>query len=77
MNTITAVLASALALSGVGAPRLMAALLIAACAGGLAGCGEKLQRTAPESREAYNGPSGERPLHERTLLQGESSRMRD
>jgi len=42
----------------------------------LVGCGEKLQRPAPESTEAYNGPSGERPLHERTLLQGESGRMR-
>jgi len=41
----------------------------------LAGCGEKPQRPAPESREAYNGTSGERPLHERTLLQGESGRM--
>jgi hypothetical protein len=39
---------------------LLAALLITACAGGLAGC----------------GPSGERPLHERTLMQDESSRMR-
>jgi len=56
---------------------LMAALLIAACAGGLAGCGEKPQRPSPESREPYNGPSGERPLHERTLMQGESGRMRD
>jgi predicted small lipoprotein YifL len=43
----------------------------------LAGCGEKPQRPAPESREAYNAPSGERPLHERTLLQGESGRVRD
>ena len=55
---------------------LIAALLIAACAGGLAGCGEKPQRPAPESRDAYNGTSGERPLHERTLMQGEYDRMR-
>ena len=56
---------------------LIAALLIAACAGGLAGCGEKPQRSILESREAYNGTSGERPLHERTLMQDESSRMRN
>jgi hypothetical protein len=55
---------------------LTAALLIAACASGIAGCGEKPQRSAPESREAYNDPSGQRPLHERTLMQDESGRMR-
>jgi hypothetical protein len=56
---------------------LLAALLVAACASGIAGCGEKPQRSAPESREAYNDPSGQRPLHERTLMQDESSRMRN
>jgi len=55
---------------------LLAALLVAACASGIAGCGEKPPRPAPESREAYNGTSGERPLHERTLMQDESGRMR-
>ena len=53
------------------------AVLAIALALALAGCSEKPQRPAPESREAYNAPSGERPLHERTLMQGESGRMRD
>jgi len=55
---------------------LLAALPVAACASGIAGCGEKPQRSAPESREAYNDPSGQRPLHERTLMQDESGSMR-
>jgi hypothetical protein len=61
MNQITAVLAVALALSGLA----------------LAGCSEKGQRLAPEPWQAYNGQSADRPLRERTLQQGESGRMND
>jgi hypothetical protein len=58
MNPITAVLAIALALSGLA----------------LAGCSEKGQRLSPEPGQGYNGQGAERPLRERTLQQGASAR---
>lgn len=47
-------------------------LAVAALAPGLTGCGEKPPRASPERALHYNGTSGESPLRERTLKQGES-----
>jgi hypothetical protein len=57
LNSITAVLAIALALSGLS----------------LAGGSEKAQRLSPEPGQGYNAQGAERPLRERTLQQGESA----
>ena len=57
LNSTTAVLAVALALSGLA----------------LAGCSEKGPRLSPEPGQGYNAQGAERPLRERTLQQGESA----
>jgi RNA polymerase sigma-70 factor, ECF subfamily len=44
-------------------------------AASLAACSEKPPRPVPEGEQAYNGESGDSPLRERTLKQGESGRM--
>jgi hypothetical protein len=54
---------------------LTAVLAIALALSGITACGEKLQRPAPEHAQGYNGQSADRPLHDRTLMQGESARM--
>ncbi len=41
----------------------------------LAGCSERPPRADPENLQAYNAENGPSPLYERTLNQGESSRM--
>jgi RNA polymerase sigma-70 factor (ECF subfamily) len=54
---------------------LMAVLVAAVAPASLAGCSEKPPRTIPEGEQAHNGESGDGPLRERTLKQGESGRM--
>ena len=54
---------------------LTAVLAIALALSAITACGEKLQRPASEHGQGYNGQGADRPLHERTLMQGESARM--
>jgi len=61
-----------------GMHRMLVALLVAACvAAGLAACSEKPSRTIPKGEGAsYNNKgSGESLLRERTMNQGESGRI--
>ena len=51
---------------------LLVLLIVAGVALGLAACSEKPPRPSPERALLYNGTSGESPLKERTLKQGES-----
>ena len=51
-----------------------AALSILAAAA-LASCGEKPPRPDPEGSRAYNNATPQNPAYDRTLKQGESSRM--
>jgi len=51
---------------------VLVTLFVVAVAVGLAGCGEKQPRLSPERALLYNGTSGESPLRERTLKQGEA-----
>ena len=47
-------------------------LVLASLAPGLVGCSEMEPRRNPERAQLYNGTSGESPLLQRTLKQGES-----
>ena len=55
--------------------KVLVILVAAFAAASLAACSEKPPRPAPEGEQAYNGESGDNPLRERTLKQGESGRM--
>lgn len=43
----------------------------------LAACSEKPPRLDPEGGDAYSNEMPQHPMHERTLNQGESERMRN
>ena len=52
--------------------RVLAVVVLAV---GFTACSEKPSRPSPEGEQAYDSQSGDNPLRERTLNQGESGRM--
>ena len=57
------------------ARKVLVILVAAFAAANFAACSEKPPRPVPEGEQAYNAESGDSPLRERTLKQGESGRM--